>query len=86
MPKTATIQARIDAKTKSEAQRILSELDITLTQAIVVYLRQIIFNNGIPFALKIPNDDTAKALEESERGEGLDTVSSVDELFKELDA
>lgn len=86
MPKTATIQARVDAKTKSEAQRILSELDITLTQAIVVYLRQIIFNNGIPFALKIPNDDTAKALEESERGEGLETVSSVDELFKELDA
>jgi len=86
MPKTATIQARIDAKTKSEAQRILGELDITLTQAIVMYLRQIIFNNGIPFALKIPNDDTAKALEESERGEGLETVSSVDELFKELDA
>ena len=86
MPKTATVQARVDAKTKSEAQRILGELDITLTQAIVMYLRQIIFNNGIPFALKIPNDDTAKALEESERGEGLETVSSVDELFKELDA
>jgi len=86
MPTTATIQARVDAKTKSEAHRILSELDITLTQAIVMYLRQIIFNNGIPFALKIPNDDTAKALKESERGEGLETVSSVDELFKELDA
>jgi len=86
MPKTATIQARIDAKTKSEAQRILSELDITLTQAIVMYLRQIIFNNGIPFALKIPNELTAETLDKSEAREDLHTASSVDELFKELNA
>jgi DNA-damage-inducible protein J len=86
MPKTATVQARVDAKTKAEAQRILGELDITLTQAIVVYLRQIIFNNGIPFVLKIPNELTAETLDKSEAREDLHSTSSVDELFKELDA
>ncbi len=86
MGKTVIINARVDEHTKTEARRILESLGLNLSQGIVIFLRQVVFNKCIPFELKIPNDDTAKALEESERGEGLETVSSVDELFKELDA
>ena len=82
----ATIHARIDAQTKSQAQSILSELGMTLSEAITLYLRQIVFNKGIPFELKIPNELTLKTIEKSERGEELHEASSVEEMFKELDS
>lgn len=85
MAKAATIQARIDEDTKVRAQNILNALHIPMSEAISMYLRQIIFHRGIPFELKIPNELTAKTLREAEAGKGLRKVSSVDELFEELD-
>ncbi len=86
MAKTATIQARVDKQTKSRAQAILGALDIPMSEAISMYLRQIIFHRGIPFDVKIPNELTAKVLEKAEAGEDIHKVSSVEELFKELDS
>jgi DNA-damage-inducible protein J len=82
----ATIHTRIDAQTKSQAQSILSELGMTLSEAITLYLRQIIFNKGIPFEVKIPNELTLKTIEKSEGGEELHEASSIEEMFKELDS
>jgi DNA-damage-inducible protein J len=82
----ATIHVRIDAQTKSQAQSILNELGMTLSKAITLYLRQIIFNKGIPFEVKIPNELTMKTIEKSERGEELHEASSVEEMFRELDS
>ena len=85
MIKTATIQTRVDPVVKKDAQEILKKLNITMSEAISMYLCQITLHQGIPFELKIPNDLTAKTLVESENGENLHTVDSVDQLFQELD-
>ncbi len=85
MIKTATIQTRVDPVVKKDAQEILKKLNITMSEAISMYLSQITLHQGIPFELKIPNDLTAKTLVESENGENLHTVDSVDQLFQELD-
>ena len=82
----ATIHARVDAETKSQAQRVLKELGMTLSEAIVLYLKQIAFHKGIPFDVKIPNELTAKTIEKTERGEELHEAASVDEMFRELDS
>jgi len=86
MAKNTTIQARIDGNTKTKAQRILGALNISMSEAISFYLRQIIFHKGIPFELKIPNELTAKTLEKAEKGEELHEAASVEELFKELES
>ena len=86
MPKTATIQTRVDPKIKQKAQKILNTLNISMSEAISMYLSQITLHKGIPFELKIPNKLTAHVLKNSEEGKDLHTVSSVDELFKELDS
>ncbi len=86
MAKTATIQTRVDPVIKRNAQKILSTLNISMSEAISLYLTQITLNNGIPFEIKIPNELTAKILKESEIGKELHTVSDIDELFKELDS
>ena len=86
MPKTATIQARIDPDTKTKAQDILNKLNISMSEAISLFLTQVTLHRGIPFDIKIPNDLTADTLKKSEENLGLHKVSSVDELFQELDS
>ena len=85
MAKTATIQARIDPEVKNKAQGILNRLNITMSEAISLFLTQVTLNKGIPFDIRIPNELTAKTLNDSENGKELHRVSDVDELFQELD-
>jgi len=85
MARTATIQARIDPVVKERAQQILNTLNISLSEAISLYLTQISLNRGIPFDVKIPNELTLTTINKSERGEELHEVDSVDELLKELE-
>ena len=80
----ATVNVRVDAHTKNQAQDILRALGMNLSEAVSLFLRQIIFNRGIPFEVKIPNELTMKTVDKSERGEGLHEVKSVEELMKEL--
>jgi len=86
MAKTAIIQTRVDPATKESAQMILKKLNISMSEAISMYLSQIALHNGIPFELKIPNEVTAKTLRDTENGKNLHKADSVDALFEELDS
>ncbi len=86
MAKTATIQTRVDPVIKRNAQMILKRLNISMSEAISMYLSQITLHNGIPFEIKIPDEVTAKTLKDSEIGKNVHKVDSVDGLFKELDS
>ena len=85
MAKTAIIQTRVDPEIKNNAQIILKKLNISMSEAISMYLSQITLHNGIPFEIKLPNDITEKTLNDAEKGKGLHKVDSVDALFQELD-
>ena len=84
MNKTATIQARIDPGVKHKAQKILNKLNISMSEAISIFLTQVSLNKGIPFSIKIPNELTEETLIKSENGEELHIVSDKTRLFKEL--
>ncbi|RWX51338.1 DNA-damage-inducible protein J [Candidatus Electrothrix marina] len=84
MEKTATIQARINPEVKREAQKILSQLHMTMSEAIALYLNQITLHKGIPFEIKIPNEVTQKTLKDSEAGKNLHRTDTVADLFEEL--
>ena len=86
MAKTATIQTRVDPEIKRNAQKILDILNISMSEAISIYLTQITLNKGIPFEVRIPNDLTARTLKKSEKKKELHRVSNVDELFRELNS
>lgn len=86
MAKTAIIQTRVDPKTKEDAQNILKKLNLSMSEAISIYLSQITLHKGIPFEIKIPNEVTAKTLKASEDGEELHRVDSVDALFEDLES
>lgn len=86
MAKTATIQARVDPEIKKNAQKILSALNISMSEAISIYLKQVTLYKGIPFEIKIPNELTAKTLKKSEERKELHKVPDVDKLFQELNS
>lgn len=86
MTKKAIIQTRIDSEIKEEAQEILSRLNITMSEAISLYLAQITLHKGIPFEIKIPNSLTEQTLKDSEDGKGIHKAENVDDLFQRLES
>lgn len=80
-----SIQARIDPQIKEEARGVLDELGMSMSEAIVVYFKQIIMRRGIPFELKLPNKTTLQAVEQLESDKGV-TFDSAEELFKDLES
>ena len=86
MNKSATIQDRIDPNVKNKAQRILKKLNISMSEAISIFLTQVSLTKGIPFEIKIPNELTKETLRKAENGEELHEVPDVNQLFKELNS
>jgi len=86
MAKKAIIQTRVDSRIKEDALEILNRLNITMSEAISIYLAQITLHKGIPFEVKIPNALTAKTLMDSEKGKNLHKADDIDDLFRRLDS
>ena len=71
MAKTSSIHIRVDQEVKEEVEKILNALGMTSTEAINIYLKQIILNSGIPFEIKMPqfSDEMLEAIAEAEEME-----------------
>ena len=54
MRKTANLCVRIEPEIKKQAESILADLGIQPSQAINMFYKQIILNEGLPFDAKIP--------------------------------
>ncbi len=81
--KTAIINARVKPDLKNEVEQILSRLGITTTQAITMYFEQIKMNKGIPFQVKIPNDETVQAMKDARANRDMEEVT-IDQLKQSL--
>ena len=70
MGKSAYITARIEPKLKAQASRVLAKVGVSTTDAITMFLRQVVLHDGLPFDVRVPNSETRKAIEELEAGGG----------------
>jgi DNA-damage-inducible protein J len=55
MTKTETIQFQIEPELKTAAENILQRLGLSTTEAVTVFLNQVILNEGLPFEVKLPS-------------------------------
>ncbi len=55
MAKSANLYARIEPEVKEQAEAILTALGIPASNAITMFYKQIILNNGLPFEVKLPD-------------------------------
>jgi DNA-damage-inducible protein J len=88
MAKSSAMTIRIDPEIKSQADNVLRYLGMTTSEAVTIFLRQVILNNGIPFPIKAPaySDETVTALREAESiaKSGPHRFDTTAEMFKEL--
>jgi len=84
MQKAATINTRIESKLKSQAEAILHKVGLTSAEAVRLFYMQICLQKGLPFAVKVLNKTTLKAMKEADKRKTY-KAKSVDELFKDLD-
>ena len=73
--KTAFVRARIEPSLKKKAEIVLSKIGISSSEAINVFYRRIVSDNGIPFSLSVPNAETRKAIADARSGKNFRTVS-----------
>jgi len=76
----STVRARIDSELKNDVESIFHELGLTTSQAIILFLKKVKMERGIPFELKLPNETTLKAMEEAKSLEG--EITSLEEFIK----
>ena len=66
MSKTGYITARIEPKLKQSASRVLTRIGVSTSDAITMFLRQVVMRQGMPFDVAVPNAQTQRAIEELE--------------------
>lgn len=88
MAKTDTLHIRVEPSVKIKAEETLNDLGLSITEAVNVFLNQVILHDGIPFKIEKPryNKETIQAMEDVKNGTNLSKAfDSVDEMFEELD-
>ena len=91
MAKTETINIRIEPNLKKQAEEILNYLGLTMSEAVNLFFKQVVINDGIPFEIKKPkyNRKTIKAMKEAEwiskHPDKVKQFNNLDELWEDLD-
>jgi len=54
MAKTTNIYVRLEPGLKEEAEAILAQLGIPVSNAVNIFLKQVVMQRGLPFDVKLP--------------------------------
>jgi len=82
---TTLVQTKVDNKVKVGAERALKSMGMSLEEGIRIFLSQVMMEKALPFqpyVVEEPNEETRRAIERVDRGEGLKKVSF--EEFKQM--
>jgi DNA-damage-inducible protein J len=87
MAKTGYITARVEPKLKASAGRVLSKVGVSTSDAITMFLRQVVLHDGLPFEVRAPNAETTRALREMRnptKRAKMKTASTTEEMFEDI--
>lgn len=96
MVRTSNVFARVEPEVKEQAESILNQLGIPMSNAVGMFLKQVVIQRGIPFDIKLPankpisvseltkeqlNAEIAKGMEDIENGK----VYSAEDITQQLE-
>lgn len=84
MTKSAYVTARVEPELKETAEAILRRIGLSTTEAVTMFLHQVVLQRGLPFAARIPNKLTREAIAELDAGGGEVFEGATDALFAKL--
>ena len=65
----------LNADIKEKAKEILSRYGLSLSDAVNIFLAQVVLEKGIPFRIRIPNETTKQVLKEVRDKKNLEEIS-----------
>lgn len=68
----------LDTNLKAQAKEIYKHYGLSLSEAVNMFLAQSVFNRGLPFEIKIPNDMTLQTMNDIETGENYEDIDLED--------
>lgn len=87
--KNSTLQIRINPELKNSAEQVFEQLGLNTSQAISIFLKQVVLNGAIPFRVGLPKPN-ARTMESINEIEGIISRNepahylTKDELFSDL--
>ena len=100
MQKSATLNLRVDPEVKQSAESVLSQLGISMSTAVDMFLRQVSLTGGIPFRVALPEaprsiavdamtdrqlfEALSRGLQEAEEGRGVEVPVAFSRMREEL--
>lgn len=86
---TTPTQIRIEETTKKQAVELLEGLGLNLSDAVNIFLKQVILCNGIPFEVRYPEykPEVIEAMKEAKRisrDPNAKKYTDVEQMFKEI--
>jgi DNA-damage-inducible protein J len=79
----AAMTLRIDSQVKKDAAYYLSQMGLSTSEAVRLFLHSVVLHKGIPFELKVPNAQTRQALKDVDAGINMDDTNLA-QLTEEL--
>lgn len=84
MAKTGYINARVEKKLKKEAEEVFRDVGVNTSDAVSMFLKQVVLQQGLPFEVRIPNKAMRKSIADLRAGKGLVHYGSTEELFVDI--
>lgn len=66
MATTAMVHVRVDEQIKAQATETLAAMGLSVSDAVRVFLMRVVAEQQMPFALKVPNQETRSAMKEAD--------------------
>ena len=84
MAATTMMHIRVDEETKAQAAQTLEVLGMSLSDAVRLFLKRVVLEQGFPISLKVPNKETLAAIEEAKAIEN-PRFSNIGELIDAIE-
>ena len=84
MNKTGRVDVQIDLRLKNAAEKVLAKVGLSPAEAIRLFYKQAELHEGLPFEVRIPNEEIIKAIRELDAGKNLKRYKSFAEYRKSL--
>jgi DNA-damage-inducible protein J len=84
MSKTEMINTRLEPRLKKASEAVFARLGVSTSEAITMFLNQVVLHKGFPFPLRIPNAETRKAIKETKERRNVEVYDDYASFLKTM--
>jgi len=75
---------RVAPQLKKRATKVFRKIGISFSEAINMFLKEVIAQQGLPFERRIPNKETTETMKKTDAGEELTEYDNVNDFYREM--